>query len=129
MKPFLELTASEMATGIDLNVMGAFHFSQLAIPYMLEAPPSPTGASLIFSGATAALKGGAKFAAFAPSKFALRGLSFIDTPALTQHFGPPKTEGERIAPDSIADAFVYLSQQDKSCWTQELDLRPSVEKF
>lgn len=45
-------------------------------------------------------------------------VGFIDTPALTKHFGSPKTEGERIAPEAIANAFVYLHEQDKSCWTQ-----------
>ena len=71
MKPFLELKPSEMQTGIDLNMfvfvfpsnaththhknsMGAFHFSQLVVPLMLE---HQTGGTLIFSGATAALKG------------------------------------------------------------------------
>ncbi|KAM0756352.1 NAD(P)-binding protein [Meredithblackwellia eburnea MCA 4105] len=146
-KPFLELTQKDMTVGIDLNVMGAFNFSQLAIPLMLE---HGNGGSLFFSGATAALKGSANFAAFSPSKFALRSMSqtlarefhpkgihvvhaiidgFIDTPNLRKFMGEPKNEGDYIATSAIADTFVYLSEQDKSCWTQEIDLRPSVEKF
>lgn len=70
LKPFLEIQPEEMATGLAINLTGAFHFSQLALPQLLEAG----GGSMIFTGATASLKGGAKFAAFAPSKFALRGL-------------------------------------------------------
>lgn len=71
MKPFLELTEDDLKPGLDLNVYGAFTFSQQVIPLLLEAG----GGSLIFSGATAALRGGAKLAAFSPSKFALRSLS------------------------------------------------------
>lgn len=71
MRPFLDLTEDDLKPGLDLNVYGAFNFSQKVIPLLLEAG----GGSLIFSGATAALRGGAKLAAFSPSKFALRSLS------------------------------------------------------
>ncbi|KAI5480955.1 short-chain dehydrogenase/reductase SDR family protein [Pseudohyphozyma bogoriensis] len=146
LKPFLELSDKEMTTGIDLNIMGAFHFSQQVLPLMLE---HKTGGTLIFTGATASLKGGAKFAAFAPSKFALRGLSqnlarefgpqgvhvahsiidgLIDTSAVAK-FAGEGAEASRISPEAIANAYVYLAQQDKSAWTQEIDLRPFAEKF
>lgn len=146
-KPFLQLSVEKDVTpGINISINGAFYFSQAVIPLMLE---HQTGGTLLFSGATAALKSGARFAGFAPSKFALRGLSqslarefgpqgihvvhtildgLIDTPKVAQMMGAAK-EGERLSPDAIAQAYVYLSQQDKSCWSQEIDLRPFAEKF
>ncbi|KAK4053061.1 hypothetical protein OIV83_001796 [Microbotryomycetes sp. JL201] len=145
MKPFLELTAKDLAPGLDLNVYGAFSFAQKVLPLLLEAG----GGTLLFSGATAAIKGSAQFAAFAPAKFALRGLSqnlarefgpqgvhvahiildgLIDTPAIRQRRGEGEP-GKRMTPESIADAYVYLASQDRSAWTQELDLRPSSENW
>lgn len=70
LKPFLDISHEEMSTGIELNLLGAFQFAQHALPRLVEAG----GGSLIFSGATASVRGGARFAAFAPGKFALRGL-------------------------------------------------------
>ena len=73
-QPFLELKEADLKPGLDLNVNGAFNFSQAVIPYMLENQ----GGTLLFSGATAALRGGKNLAAFAPSKFALRALSELE---------------------------------------------------
>ena len=69
-KPFLELAPSDLETGLNINFLGAASFAKLALPKLLKAE----GGNLIFTGATASLRGGAKFSAFAPSKFALRGL-------------------------------------------------------
>ncbi|GAA5945110.1 uncharacterized protein JCM15063_006522 [Sporobolomyces koalae] len=149
-KPFLDLSKRDLEPGLDLNVYGAFYFSQQVIPELLKAAQdSQQGAFLCFSGATGALKGSAKFAAFSPAKFALRGLS----QSLAREFGPQgihvshaiidgliDTErvkgfvgegepGSRLNPDSIADSLLFLSKQPKDCWTHELDLRPGVEKW
>ncbi|GAA5859271.1 hypothetical protein JCM1840_003827 [Sporobolomyces johnsonii] len=144
-KPFLELEAKDLKPGLDLNVYGAFHFCQKAIPEMLKSG----GGFLCFSGATASTKGSANFAAFAPAKFALRGLS----QSLAREFGPQgihvvhaiidgiistariegmmgkAEEGTRLEPSAIAETILHLSQQDKSCWTQEIDMRPFSEKW
>ncbi|KAM0792450.1 hypothetical protein ACM66B_005127 [Microbotryomycetes sp. NB124-2] len=145
MKPFLELKDSDLKPGLDLNVYGAFYFSQKVIPLLLESG----GGTLLFSGATAALKGSSKFAAFAPAKFALRGLSqnlarefgpqgvhvvhvildgLIDTPAIRERMGEGEP-GKRLTPEGIAEAYVYLAQQPSATWSQELDLRPSSENW
>ncbi|GAA6020093.1 hypothetical protein JCM11491_006395 [Sporobolomyces phaffii] len=147
-KPFLQLSKQDLAPGLDLNVYGAFYFSQQVLPRGLEAG-GDQGGFLCFSGATGALKGGANFAAFAPAKFALRGLS----QSLAREFGPKgvhvchavidglidtervqgmmgKAEpGTRIDPDSIAQSLVFLSKQPRDCWTHEIDLRPGTEKW
>jgi len=104
--------------------------------------------TVIFSGATAGLRGGANFLAFASAKFARRGLA----QALAREFGPngvhvapvvidglvegPKTDlrfgpapAGRIEAKSVAQAYLDLAAQNPSAWTQEMDLRPFAEKF
>ncbi len=117
-------------------------------------PQSPQGVgSLIFTGATASLRGGAKFAAFASSKAALRSLA----QGLARDFGPQGIhvahvvidggiDGERLRtaapqrvveagvnglldPAAIAETYWQLHAQHRSAWTLELDLRPFNERF
>ncbi|GAA5885421.1 hypothetical protein JCM6882_009615 [Rhodosporidiobolus microsporus] len=144
-KPFLELDKKDLDAGVGVNIYGAYYFSQKVIPLLLESG----GGFLSFTGATAAIKGGAKFAAFAPSKFALRGLSqslarefgpqgihvvhaiidgLIATDRLEQMMGAGEKDS-RIDPAGIAQTLLNLSEQPKSCWTHEIDLRPAAEKW
>ncbi|GAA5878422.1 hypothetical protein JCM16303_002768 [Sporobolomyces ruberrimus] len=146
-KPFLDLTKKDLDPGLDLNVYGAFYFSQQVIPQLLEQAEGK--GFLCFSGATGALKGSAKFAAFSPAKFALRAMAqslarefgpkgihvshaiidgLIDTERIRGMMGEGEA-GARINPDSIADSLIYLSKQPRDCWTHELDLRPGSEKW
>ena len=109
--------------------------------------------SIIFTGATASLRGSAGFAAFSGAKMALRALA----QSMARELGPPgihvahsiidgaidtafirDTFPERYAlkeqdgilnPDHIADAYWMLHQQPRDAWTHELDLRPYMEKF
>lgn len=125
-------------------VQTAFLLSQSTLPQMTAAG----GGTFIVSGATASLRGGAKFAAFASAKFALRGLSqslareyqsqgvhvchaildgIIDTErSRNLHSLDPS---KMMAPADIADAYWHLAHQPKSTWTHELDLRPASEGF
>ena len=109
--------------------------------------------TIIFTGATASLRGGSGFAAFASAKFALRALS----QSMARELGPqgihvvhpiidgaidtafiPDTFPERYAlkdedgilnPQHIAEQYWQLHCQPRDCWTQELDLRPWMETF
>lgn len=105
--------------------------------------------TIIFTGATAALRGGAGFANLAVPKFGLRALS----QSLARELGPQgihvahaiidgQIESERyrhlldergpdslLKPADIAEAYLALHRQPRSAWTQEIDLRPWVEKF
>ncbi len=109
--------------------------------------------TIIFTGATASLRGGAGFAAFAGAKHALRALAqsmarelgprgihvahcvidgAIDTAFIRDHF--PERYALRqqdgiLKPDSIAEAYWMLHRQPRDAWTHELDLRPYMEKF
>ena len=114
--------------------------------------------SLFFTGATASLRGGRGYAAFASGKFGLRGLA----QAMARELGPQnihvahliidsgvdtawvrerirEAQGQEaldnmepdqlMRPDSIAEVYWQLHQQDRSCWTHELDARPGVENW
>ncbi len=105
--------------------------------------------TIIFTGATASLRGGAGFVNLASPKFALRAVAqsmarelgpkgihvahaIIDGQILSERYA--HLLGERgpdslLEPAAIADAYVKLHRQPRSAWTQELDLRPYVEKF
>ena len=109
--------------------------------------------SIFFTGATASLRGGAGFCAFAGAKFALRALAqsmarelgpqglhvahlvidgAIDTEFIATHFPERyalKAEEGILDPDAIAAAYWALHQQPRSAWTQEQDLRPWIENF
>ena len=110
----------------------------------------PAGAgSIIFTGATASLRGSARFANLAVPKFGLRALAqsmarelapqgihvahvIIDGQIAAERPGyNPAERGEDavLAPAAIAEAYYQVHCQPRSAWTHELDLRPWVEKF
>ncbi len=96
--------------------------------------------TILFTGATASLRGGKGFAAFASGKFALRALA----QSMARELGPhgihvahinidghigQSEDCSRLDPDDIADTYYGLYKQSKSNWTQEIDIRPWVENF
>lgn len=125
--------------------MGAFLASKEVLPDMIQAKAG----TIIFTGATAMVRGGANFANLAVGKFGLRALSqslakevgplgihvtivnidgFVDLERTRKMF--PKLPDEAyLKPEAVADVYWNLHVQHKSTWTQELDLRPHVEKW
>ena len=109
--------------------------------------------SILFTGATASLRGGAGFSAFAGAKHALRALAqslarelgpqgihvaqvvvdgAIDTDFIAQNFPERYALKDRagiLDPEHIADNYWHLHQQPRSAWTHELDLRPWMETW
>ena len=109
--------------------------------------------TIIFTGATASLRGGSGFSAFSGAKFALRALAqsmarelgprgihvahsiidgAIDTDFIQQNFPDmyaKKSEDGILNPEHIADQYWQLHCQPRDCWTHELDLRPWMETF
>ncbi|KAE8152203.1 hypothetical protein BDV25DRAFT_128208 [Aspergillus avenaceus] len=147
-KPFLELTGEEFSSGFESQAKGAFNFAQKTLPLLLTAKNTPSPPTLIFTGATASLKGSANFSSFASGKFALRALA----QSLAREFGPkgvhvshviidgvidiPRTkawtfehEDAKLSPDAIADSYWHLHTQPRTTWGFEWDLRPYVEKW
>jgi NAD(P)-dependent dehydrogenase (short-subunit alcohol dehydrogenase family) len=109
--------------------------------------------TILVTGATASMRGGKGFAAFASAKFGLRALAqsmarelgpqgihvahvvidgVIDTPQVDERFpGVRQDKGEDglLSPDAIAETYWHLHTQPRSAWTHELDLRPWAEKW
>ncbi|MEO1026676.1 MAG: SDR family NAD(P)-dependent oxidoreductase [Pseudomonadota bacterium] len=125
-------------------VQSAILLAQATMQPMVRAG----GGAFIVSGATASLRGGARFSAFASAKFALRGL----TQSLAREFQPAGVHvshvildgiidtarsralhsldpAKMMRPEEIAEAYWQLAHQPKSTWTHELDLRPASEGF
>ena len=143
-KPFLETGAGEFEQSWRVACGGAFAAAQAVLPAMVAR----RAGTVILTGATAGLRGGASFAAFASAKFALRGLA----QSLSREFGPQgvhvahlvldglidgaqtdrrfgAAQSARMDPDEVARAYLGLALQHPSAWTQELDLRPFSERF
>ena len=109
--------------------------------------------TIIFTGATASMRGGSGFAAFSSAKFGLRAVAqslarelgpkgihvahtvidgAIDHPWIKENFPDIyklKEVDGILNPDDIAEAYYNLHLQEKTAWTHELDLRPYMEKF
>ncbi|EGR46079.1 uncharacterized protein TRIREDRAFT_110455 [Trichoderma reesei QM6a] len=150
-KPFLELKLEDLQTSLGTAANGLFIFAQKTLPLLLSSvPSSPHPPTLLVTGATASVRGSALFSTFAAGKFAQRAL----TQSLAREFGPKGVhvalavidggidtpwgkdrvvnngvEDGKISPDAIAESYWHLHTQHRSCFTQELDIRPYVEKF
>ncbi len=141
----LELTPAQFEMNWKINCFGAFLGVQQVLPAMLERRQG----TILLTGATAALKGSARFAGLAVGKFGLRALAqslarelgpqgihvahviidgLINTPRV-QSMAAERQEHTLLNPEAIAETYWHLYQQDPTAWTQELDLRPAVEKF
>ncbi len=137
----LDIEAADFERCWRIGCLGGFHVGQAAAKRMVEAGAG----TIIFTGATASLRGSAKFANLAVPKFGLRALA----QSMARDLGPRgvhvahtiidgQIAGERagdrgedsvLAPDAIAEAYYQLHVQPRSAWTQELDLRPCMETF
>jgi NAD(P)-dependent dehydrogenase (short-subunit alcohol dehydrogenase family) len=135
-KPIAELSVSDVENTWRSNCLGGFLVGRAAARAMQAVGKG----TIIFTGATAAMRGGINFAAFAMGKFGLRALA----QSMARELGPKgihvahtiidggigeNAEATKLAPDAIVDAYWHLHRQQKSAWTQELDLRPWAEKF
>ena len=141
--PLVELDPAEVAKAIEITAFGAFLVAQAAVKRML---PKGHGA-ILFTGASASVKGYAQSASFAMGKFALRGLAQSMARELSPqgihvaHFvidggikssrrpADPVKPDALLDPDAIAASYLAVLQQPRSAWTHELELRPWVEKF
>ena len=128
-----------------LHTFGAFLWARQVVPEMLARGRG----TILITGATAGIRPWPTPAGFAPAKFAVRGLAQvmsrdlhpqgihvayvnvdggIDMPLLRKFRRDSKDE-DLLKPSAIADAFWYLAHQDRSVWSNELEVRPFKEKF
>ena len=141
--PFVELVPAEVAQAIAVSAFGGFLVAQQAVKKML---PNKHGA-ILFTGASASVKGYPQSAPFAMGKFALRGLAQSMARELSPqgihvaHFvidggirssvrtEPSDKPDSMLDPDAIALSYWNVLQQPRSAWSWELEVRPWVEKF
>jgi NAD(P)-dependent dehydrogenase (short-subunit alcohol dehydrogenase family) len=141
--PLVELDPSEVEKSLAVTAFGGFLVAQEAVKRML---PHNRGA-ILFTGASASVKGYAQSAPFAMGKFALRGLAqsmarelqpqgihvahvVIDGGIRSERRRvPPDNPDSMLDPDAIAQTYLHLLQQPRSAWAWEIELRPWMEKF
>jgi NAD(P)-dependent dehydrogenase (short-subunit alcohol dehydrogenase family) len=140
---FVDLAPADVAQAIAISAFGGFLVAQQAVRRML---PNRRGA-ILFTGASASVKGYPQSAPFAMGKFALRGLAQSMARELSPqgihvaHFvidggirsamrtEPIDRPDSMLDPDAIALSYWNVLQQPRSAWSWELELRPWVEKF
>ena len=141
--PIAEVDPAGTKNVIMVSAYGAFLAAQQASIRMLRAGSG----TMLFTGASAGLKGYSQSAPFAMGKFALRGLCqslarelspknihvahfVIDGKILNKQRGTPYDDpSTTLDPDDIAQSYLHIANQNFSAWTWEIELRPSVEKF
>jgi NAD(P)-dependent dehydrogenase (short-subunit alcohol dehydrogenase family) len=141
--PFIDLDPAEVERAIAVSAFGGFLVAQQAARRMLVKKYG----AILFTGASASLKGYAQSAPFAMGKFALRGLAqsmarelgpqgihvahmVIDGGIRSARRGEPTEAPDSLLdPDAIAATYLHVIRQPRSAWTAEVELRPWVEKF
>jgi NAD(P)-dependent dehydrogenase (short-subunit alcohol dehydrogenase family) len=141
----LEISPAQFDESFRANCAGAFYAARKVLPAMVEAGRG----TILLTGASAALRGKVRFSALAVGKFGLRALAQsmarefgpqgihvshviidgqINTPSIRE-MSPDREEHTLLSPDAIAETYWQLHAQDRTAWTLEADLRPSVEGF
>ena len=141
--PFEQMTYAEWRRILSTNLDAVFAWAQEAARRML----AKGAGAIIFTGASASVKGYPLSAPFAMGKFALRGLAQSMARELAPqgiHVAHVVVDGgirsarrpdaadrpdSTLDPDAIAASYLHLLQQERSAWTWEIELRPWVEKF
>jgi NAD(P)-dependent dehydrogenase (short-subunit alcohol dehydrogenase family) len=141
--PLVELDPDDVERSLAVTAFGAFLVAQQAVRRML---PRKMGA-ILFTGASAGVKGYPQSAPFAMGKFALRGLAqsmarelhpqgihvahvVVDGGIRSGRRPEPSDQLESLLdPDAIAETYLHLIRQPRSVWSWEVEVRPWVEKF
>ena len=141
--PVAELVPAEVERAIMVSAFGGFLVAREAARRMV---PKGHGA-ILFTGASASVKGYPLSAPFAMGKFALRGLAqsmarelapqgihiahFVIDGAIRNpgRVEPADRPDSMLDPDAIAASYLSVLQQPRSAWTWEIELRPWVERF
>lgn len=151
-KPLLDTTGKLFSKAWELACYAGFLVGREAAKHMV---PRGSG-TILFTGATASVRGGSGFAAFSSAKFALRAVAQamarelgpknihvvhllidagVDSEAIHERMKARGIDPATLAPDtltktaSIAEAYWFAHSQARDGWTHELDLRPAAEKW
>ena len=141
--PLIELDPVKVRDALAITAYGGFLVGQAAARQMLKAKAG----TIVFTGASASIKGYAQSATFAMGKFALRGLAqsmarelapqgihvahvVIDGGiASATRVAPADKPDSLLTPDAIAETYMHLIGQSRDAWTWEIEVRPWVERF
>jgi NAD(P)-dependent dehydrogenase (short-subunit alcohol dehydrogenase family) len=139
----IDLDPAKVAETLTITALGGFLVGQAAARRMLKAQAG----TIVFTGASASVKGYAQSAAFAMGKFALRGLAqsmaremqpqgihvahvVIDGGIRSAARPVPADKPDSLlAPEAIAESYMHLINQPRSAWSWEIEVRPWVERF
>ncbi|SEN21647.1 NADP-dependent 3-hydroxy acid dehydrogenase YdfG [Roseovarius tolerans] len=146
--PIADLSVEDVRKAVDVTAIGAFLAGKHAAKRMLANDPiGGTRGTILFTGASAGVKGFPQSASFAMGKFAQRGVA--ESMARELHpkgihvawinidgaiLNPGRTEpddkpGCMLRPEAIARTYRHLIEQDRSAWSNEIAVRPWVETF
>jgi len=141
--PLVDLDPAEVARSLAVTAFGAFLVAQQAARGMLAAGRG----TILLTGASAGVKGFAQSAPFAMGKFALRGLAQSMARELhpqgvhvvhvvvdggirsAARAAAPDQPDTMLDPDAIAQTMLDVMAQPRSCWTDEIAVRPWTERF
>jgi NAD(P)-dependent dehydrogenase (short-subunit alcohol dehydrogenase family) len=144
--PLVDLDPAGVLDALRVTAYGGFLVAQAAARRML---PQGRGA-VLFTGASASVKGYANSSSFAMGKFALRGLAqsmarelapkgihvahFVIDGGIRSARRPERQEAadapdSMLDPEAIARTYLHVLEQDRSAWSWEVELRPWVERF
>jgi len=142
---FADTTAEDVEASWRVNALGAFAIAKEVVPAMQAAGRG----ALVFIGATASRRGGARTIGFAPAKAAQRSLAeslarqlwpagihvsliiidgVVDLPR-TRQMMPGKPDEFFVRPDDVAATASWLARQPRSAWAFEVEARPFGENW
>jgi NAD(P)-dependent dehydrogenase (short-subunit alcohol dehydrogenase family) len=139
--PLVDLVPGDVMRAMEVSAFGGFLVAQEAVRRMLRKGHG----AILFTGASASVKGYPQSASFAMGKFALRGLAqsmarelapqgihvahFVIDGGIAQPDRVPSSPDALLDPDAIAINYLHVMRQPRSAWTWEMEIRPWVEKF
>ena len=145
-KPPLEMTFEELREIHEIEVVGAYAAAKAVIPGMIQRQRG----TVIFSSATAALRGSGSNPLYAIGKFGLRALSqslakayavngihiahvrldcTLDVPLVRQYYGDEFDTNNAANTDDVAESYLWIHRQPKSAWSNEIEIRPYTEEW
>jgi NADP-dependent 3-hydroxy acid dehydrogenase YdfG len=145
-KPPLEMSAADLRDIYELEVVGAHAAARAVMPAMIERG----NGTVIYSSATAALRGSGTNPLYAIGKFGLRALSQslakaysrtgvhvvhvrldceLDVPIVREHFGDKLKTEDMANTDDVAESYLWVHRQPKSAWSNEIEIRPYTENW
>ena len=145
-KPPLEIGYDELQASLDEEVFGALAAAKAVMPAMIERGSG----TVIYSSATAAFRGSGANPLFAIGKFGARALAqslakayakqgvhvahvrldcTLDVPIVRQFMGDKFDPAYAANTDDVAQTYLWITQQPKSAWSNEVELRPYTEEW